>query len=107
EAVAALDAQELAVDTAAVAIVPANDLVVANTQRGAASVRAMGADGADVIHLPGPRLITVNAAGQRAHGTNIDTGSAFVAFEMIVMIGNNLSNHATVRDAQSLHAHTF
>ena len=107
ESVAALDAQELAVDAAAVAIVAANDLVVAHAQRGAAAIGAMRADGADVVHLPGPRLITVNSAGERAHGANIDAGAALVAFQMIVMIGNDFGDHAAIGDAQRVHAHAF
>ena len=107
ESVAALDAQKFAVDAAAVAIVAANDLVVADAQRGAAAVGAMRADGADVLHFPGPRLITINAAGERAHRTDVDAGAALVAFQMIVMVGNDLGDHAAVGHAQRLHAHAF
>ena len=49
ESVAALDAEKLAVDAGVVAIVAANDLVVAHAQRGLAAVRAVRADGADVL----------------------------------------------------------
>ena len=96
ETVAALDAQELAVDAAAVAIVAADDLVVADAQRGAAAIGAMRADGADVVHFPGPRLIAVHAAGERAHGADIDARAALVALQMIVMIGNDLGDHAAI-----------
>ena len=89
EAVAAFYAQELAVDAGVVAIVAANDFVVADAQSGAAAVGAMRADGADVVHFPGPRLVSIHPAGERAHGADVDAGSAFVAFQMIVMIGND------------------
>ena len=92
ERVAALHAEELAVDAAAVAIVAANDLVVANAQRGPAAIGAMRADGADVLHFPGPGLIAIRAAGERAHRADVDAGAAFVAFQMIVMVRNDLGD---------------
>ncbi len=64
EGVAALDAQEVAVDAALVAVVAAENLraVVdaAHAQGGFASVTAVGADGGDVIHLPGAGFVTVS-----------------------------------------------
>src|SRR5205823_13958006 len=50
-----LDAQELAVQTRVVAIVGADDLVIAHGKRGLAAVAAVVADGARVGELPGPR----------------------------------------------------
>src|SRR3989442_1667490 len=64
--VAALDAQELPVDAAAVAVVAADYLVVADAQCRPAAVGAMRANRADVVHLPGSRLVAVDAAGERA-----------------------------------------
>ena len=105
--VAALDAQELAVDARAVAIVAANDFVVANAQRGLAAIGAMRANGADVLHFPGTRLIAIRAAGERAHRANVDAHAALVALQMIEMIGLDHRHRAAVADAQRLHAHAF
>ena len=107
ESVAALDAEELAVDAGAVAIVAADDLVVAHAERGLAAVRAMRADGADVLHLPGARLIAISAAGERAHGADIDAHAALVALQVIAFVGRDLRNHAAIDHAQRAHAHAF
>src|SRR5579883_1055857 len=107
EPVAALDAKELAVDPAAVAVVAAHDLAVAHAERRPAAVAAMRADRADVLHFPRTRLIAVNPAGQRADRTDVDAGPALVAFQMIVMIRNDLRDHAAVRDPERVHAHAF
>src|ERR1039457_3677245 len=53
EGVAALDAEELAVAAGAVAVVAADDFVVANAERRLTAVRAVRADGPNVLHLPG------------------------------------------------------
>ena len=91
ERVAALDAQELAVDARAVAIVAADDHVVAHAERRLAAVRAVRADGADVVHLPGPRLVAIDAAGQRAHRADIDARAALVAFEVVAVRRRDLA----------------
>ena len=61
--VASLDAQEVAVDAALVAVVAAQNLRAvidaAHAQGGLASVPAVGADGGDVIHLPGAGFVTI------------------------------------------------
>ena len=107
EAVAALDAQELAVDAGAVAIVAADDAVVARAERGLAAIRAMRADGADVGHLPGARLVAVGAAGERAHGADVDAGAALVAFQVVAMVGRDFGDHSAVDHAERIHAHAF
>ena len=104
EGVAALDAQELAVDAAAVAVVAADDLVVARAQRRLAAIAAVRADGADVGHLPGTRLVAVRAAGQRADGADIDAGAALVALQVIAYVGSDLADHAAIDHAQRAHA---
>src|SRR5581483_4471024 len=98
ERVAALDAQELAVDAAVIAVIPADDLVVANPQRGAAAVAAMRADGANMFHLPGARLIAIDAAGERAHRANVDAGAALVAFQVVVMVRHDLRGYTAIGD---------
>src|SRR5205807_1976393 len=52
KAIPALHTQERAVDPRAVAIVPADDLIVARAERGLAAISAVRADGADMLHLP-------------------------------------------------------
>ena len=107
ESVAALRAEKFAVDPRAVAIVAANDLVVTNAQCGFASIGTMRANGADMFHLPRPRVIAISAAGERAHRANIDALPAFVAFQMIAVIRRNQRNRAAVNHTQRTHAHTF
>ncbi len=79
EGIAALDTQELAVDARPVPVVAAYDLAVADPQRGLAAVGAMRADGADVFHLPRPRLVTIRPAGERTHRADVDAHAALVA----------------------------
>src|SRR5262249_46459479 len=99
ESVTSFDAQELAVNPAVVAIISSDDLPVANTQSGSAAVSAVRANRADVLHFPGPRLITINSTRKSAHRTNIDTRAAFVAFQIFVVIGNDFRNHTAIPDA--------
>ena len=107
ESVAALDAQELAIDAGVVAIISANNFVVAHAERGLASVRAMRADGADMLHLPRPRLVAIRAAGQRADRADVDAHAALVAFEMIVMVRRDLVPDAAVDDPQRADSHAL
>ena len=107
EAVAALNAQKLAVDPGVVAVVAADDAVVARAQRGLAAIRAMRADGAHVDHFPGPRFIPVDAAGQRAHRADIDAGAALVALQVVALVGCDFGDRPAVDHAQRGHAHAF
>src|SRR5262245_24752950 len=101
ERVAALDAEEVAVDAGVVTIVAADDLVVADAECGAASVGAVRANRADVLHFPGAGLIAVSAAGERADGADIYAHAAFVALEMVAAVRRNFGNDAAVHDAES------
>src|SRR6266404_5312349 len=110
EPVAALDAEELAVNSGMVAVVAADDFAVANAERGLAAVGAMRADGANVLHLPRARLIAISAGGQRADRTNVDASAALVALQVVTVRRSDLRNHAAVDypqrpDAQPLIAH--
>src|SRR5271166_3571636 len=107
ETVAAFDAQELAVDAGGIAIISANNFVIAHAERGLAPVRAVRANRPDVLHLPRTRLIAIRAAGQRADRANIDAHTALVAIEMVESIGLDLAGHATVVDAERAHAHAL
>src|SRR5258708_37847027 len=90
ECVAALDAEEFAVDAGVITIVAADDLVVAHAQRGLASVRAVRADGTDMLHFPGSRLVAIRPTGERADGADIDAHAALIALEVVLVIGRNL-----------------
>ena len=87
EAEAALGAEEIAVDAAFVAVVAANDfgavVVLAHAEGDFAAIAAVGADGGDVIHLPGAGLVAIAAAGERAHGTDVDAHAALFAVEAV------------------------
>src|SRR5438034_8121697 len=89
ECVAALDAKEIAVDTALVAIISAHDLHTGigttDAQSSFASITAMGASRANVLHLPGTRFVAIRARGQRAHGADVDAHAALFALEMIFL----------------------
>src|SRR5262249_23454813 len=98
ERVAALDAQEFAVDNGLIAIIGANDFVVADAERGLAAIRAVRADRAGVLHLPGPRLIAIRSTGQRADGADVDAHTAFVALEVIFVVGGDLRERAAIDD---------
>src|ERR1700692_4231341 len=107
ECVAAFDAQEFAVDTRMIPVVPANNLVVAHAQRGLTPVRTVSADGADVLHLPRPRLIAISAAGERADRADVDAHAALIALQVILVIRRNLRVDAAVDDSQRADSHAF
>ena len=107
EGVAALDAEELAVDAGLVAIVAANDFFIADAQGGSAAVGTMRTNSADVIHFPRPGLVAIGSAGERAYGANVDAGPAFVALQMVVHVGDDVGDNAAVAHAQGIHAHAF
>ena len=81
ESEAPLAAEKFAVDPGLIAIVGAQNFVVAHAQRGLAAIRAVRARIADVGHLPRTRLIAIRAAGQRADGTDIDARATFFAIQ--------------------------
>ena len=67
EGVTALVAEEVAVDAGLVAVVAADDLGAVNdgadAEGGLAAIATVGADGGDVVHLPGAGLVAVGAGG--------------------------------------------
>ncbi len=111
EGVASLDAQEIAVDAALVAVVAAHDVHAGvgapHAQRGLAAVAAVSAHGADVVHLPGARLVAVGAAGERAHGADVNAHAALFAPQGILLVGRDHLRGAAVLDAQRPHVHGF
>ncbi len=87
ESEAALGAKEIAVDAALVAIVGANDLGavvgLAHAERDFAAVGAVGANGGNVVHLPGAGFVAIAAAGERAHRADVDAHAALLAVELV------------------------
>ena len=102
ERIAALHAQELPIETGAIAVIRAHDLAIADTECRFASVGTMGANGPYMFHLPRPRLIPVSAARQRADRTDIDTGATLIALKMVTFVGNNFSRSSAVPDTERI-----
>ena len=107
KAEAPLHAQEILVDAGKVAIIGAQDFVIAHAQRGFAAIRAMRADRGNILHFPRPRLVTIRAAGQRAHRANINAHAALFAFQVVFAIRNDDRVGAAHADAERLHVHAF
>src|SRR5208283_2621738 len=111
KAKAALHAEEVIVQPAAVAVVAADNLAAVlaapHANRGQAAVTAVGAHGAHVIHLPGPRLIAIAAAGQRSHGTDVNALAALLAVQLIAHVGCDHRTLSAVLDAEGVHVHSF
>ena len=93
EGVAALDAEEIAIDAAFIAIVAADNLHAgigtAHAQRGFTAIAAMRADRADVLHLPGTGLVAIRARGERADRADVDAHAALFALQMIFVVGRD------------------
>ena len=107
---AAFDAQKILVESGEIAIVGAQNFIVAHAQRGLAAIRAMRADRGDVGHFPRARLVAVRAAGERADGTDVDAHAALFAVQMILAVRNDhrlraASAHAERLDVHALVAH--
>src|SRR5579883_2255991 len=67
----------------------------------------MRADGADVLHLPGTRFVTVGARGERTNRTDVDAGPALVALEMIAAVGHDFSRGAAIADTERAYAESL
>ena len=107
EAVTAFHAEEFAVDAGAVAIVAANDFVIADTKGCLAATRTMSADGADMLHLPRAGFVAVGVGGESADGADVDAGAALIAIEVIAHVGDDFGVDATIGDAKRAHTHAF
>jgi hypothetical protein len=111
EAEAALGAEEVAVDAGFVAVVGADDLGavvgLANAEGDLAAVAAMGADGGDVVHLPGAGLVAIGVAGERADRAGVDAHAALFAVEMIAAVGGDGGGCAAVLNAEGPDVHAF
>src|SRR6185369_17010051 len=110
ESVTAFHTEEVAIDTALVAIIPAQNfhagIRTPYTQRREAAVAAVRADGPNVIHFPGPGLVSIRSAGQRADRADIDTHAALFALEMIAFVGSDHGTLSTVLNTEGPYVHT-
>src|ERR1035437_10320825 len=111
EGVASFDAEEIAVDAALVAIVSAHDvhagIAAEAAKRREATIAAVRADGADVVHLPRACLVSVISRGQCADRTDVDAHTAFLALEVVAFVGSDYLTLAAVLNAQRPHAHAL
>src|SRR4249919_2244526 len=107
ESITALNAKEFSVNPGTVPIITANYLVIADGKRRFAAVGAVRANGSHVLHLPRPRLVTVDAAGQRSHGTDVDTHPALVANQVVARVGPDFRKGAAIDHPQRAHSHAF
>src|SRR5580658_6060113 len=91
KSVTPFDAKEIAIDSALVPIIPADNLrasiAAPHAQRGLAAISAVSTDRTHVIHLPRARLVTICARRQRTDRANIDTHATLFAIKMVVLIG--------------------
>src|SRR5262249_15561797 len=103
--------EEVAVDSALVAIVPTHDLHsafgTAHTERRLAPISTVRADGTHMVHLPGTRLIAVGSGRKRADRADVDTHATLFALEMILMVRSDERGYAAVLDTQRPHVHSF
>src|SRR5215471_9237368 len=107
EAETPFHAEEVAVDSAEVAVVGANDLMIAHAQCGLAAVGAMRAGGGGVFHLPGSGLVAVGAAGERANRTDVDAHAALFALQVIFTVGDDHARGTAHADPERFHIHAL
>ncbi len=104
---AALHAKEILVESGEIAIIGAQNFVVAHAQRGLAAVRAVRADRGDVGHFPRARLVAVRAAGERADGADVDAHAALFAVQMILAVRNDHRLRAARAHAERFDVHAL
>ena len=111
ESVASLHAEEVIVNAALVAIVAAHDFAAgigtAHAEGGLATIAAVRADGADVLHLPRAGLVAIGAGSKRADRANVDAHAALFALEMVFLIGSDDGTDAAILNAQSPDVHAL
>src|SRR5207249_8554305 len=111
KSVTSLDAQKIAIDAAFVAIVAAHDFHAgvgpANTEGGLATIRAMRAGCADVLHFPRASLVAIRARGQRAYRTNINAHSALFAIEVVLHVRHDSRTGAAVLNSEGPNIHSL
>jgi hypothetical protein len=72
-----------------------------------AAVAAVGADGGDVVHLPGTGLVAIGAAGERADRADVDAHAALLAVEVVAAVGGDDRGDAAVLHAERPDIHAF
>src|SRR6185503_12932272 len=111
EAEAAFGTEEVAIDTAFIAVVSTDDfgsfVGLADTESDLAAVRTMGADRGDMVHLPGAGLVAIAAAGESADRTDVDAHAALFAVELIIQVGCDYGGYVAVLDAERPDVHAF
>src|SRR5258708_38262808 len=111
ECVTALDAEKIAIRTALVAVVTADDFHAgigpAHAQRGLATVATVSANRADMFHLPWSRLVAIRSGSQRTDGADVDAHTAFFALEVIFFVRRDDRTHSAVLHPERPHVHAF
>ena len=102
-----LHAQEISVDPAQVAVVRAQNFVVAHAERRLAAIRTVRADRRNVLHLPRPRLVAIGSAGQRSDRADINAHSALFALQVILAVRDDHAVRPAQAHAQRFHVHAF
>src|ERR1700693_3497797 len=109
--VSSLDAEEVAVRSALIAIIATNNLHAriraAHPQSRLAAIPAMRADGADMLHLPGTRLIAIRPGSKRPHRANVDAHAALFALQMVSLIRRDDRTNAAVLHSQRPNVHAL
>ena len=73
----------------------------------------MRADRRHVVHLPGPGLVAIRAAGQSAHRADVDALAALLAVQLAALparpraVGGDRSAHAAILHSQRPHVHAL
>src|ERR1700693_5848213 len=60
-----------------------------------------------MLHLPGPRLVTIGARGEGADRADVDTHPALFTLKMIFFIRRDNRTDSTVLHAQRPHVHAL
>src|SRR5262249_39756833 len=111
EGVPALNAEEIPVRAALVAVVSADDfhagIRAPYAQSRLTPVAAVRADGAHVLHLPGASLIPICARGECAHRADVDAHAALFALQMIFFIRSDQRTYPAVLHAKSPNIHAL
>src|SRR5256885_13371929 len=111
ESITSLDAEEIAIDAALVAIVAAHDfhsgVGTANTERGLAAVCAMRTGRADVLHFPRACFVAIRTRGQRSYRTNINAHAALFAIEVILYVRHDSRTGAAVFNSEGPNIHSL
>ena len=111
KSVATFHAEEIAVDPALVTIVAAHDLrpgiTTAHTERRLASIPAVGADRADVVHFPRPGLVAIRSRRECADWADVDAHTTLFAVEMVFLVGRDDRTHGAVLNAERPNVHAF